>query len=122
MWILTLASKVLQESIKLSSFNEIHMELLYLLLERAYDAHLNQFEALIYFSAAVLMSATAGLSRAQTKEVNQLATAFIAVRIMVYLFAYNEQLSVVRSSVFWVGIAIVFNIFDISDGNQFVSK
>jgi uncharacterized MAPEG superfamily protein len=94
------------------------------LLERAYNAHLNHFEALIYFSAAVLLSMTAGLTPAQSGEVNKLATLFIVVRIAfngVYLVAFNEPLSIVRSSIFWMGMIIVLNIFEISGGNPFVN-
>ena len=95
------------------------------LLGRAFNAHVNHFEALIYFSAAVLLSMTAGLNPAQSAEVDKLANAFIAVRIMyngIYLVAFNEPLSFVRSAIFAVGFAIVFNIFDISGANPFLNK
>lgn len=135
-WMLTFASKVLQvvlsyvlvkdyDNAQHSYRTATKFTWRDRLLGRAYNAHLNHFEALIYFSAAVLMSTTAGLSATQSGEVNKLATLFIVVRIVfngVYLVAFNETLSIVRSSIFWMGMIIVFNIFEISGGNPFVNK
>ena len=87
------------------------------LIQRSYNAHLNHIEAFIGLSAAILMSLTSSLSVAATSEIHQLANAFIIIRIIyniVYIFAANEALSYIRSSVFLYGFLMNLKIFVLS--------
>ena len=92
------------------------------LVQRAYNAHLNHFEALVYFSVAVLMSASANLSKEMSAEVDQLANAFLVARALyqvAYLAAFNEPLSVIRSGIFALGVSISMNIMFLAGGKFF---
>lgn len=85
-------------------------------VQRAYNAHINQWEAFAGFSAAVLLVLQADQN---TLEVTRLANAFIFVRLIynfVYIFAFNTALSTIRSAVWLVGLAILVRIFTIGAG------
>jgi len=84
---------------------------------RAYNAHSNQWEAFIGFTAAVLLAI---INNIETKELQSLVNSFLLVRLLyniTYIFAFNEPLSFIRSSIFTVGIMITFSIFSLSVGN-----
>ena len=85
-------------------------------LVRAYNAHSNHWEAFTGFSVAV-MSALRLSPGSQTHELTILANAFIGVRLLynvVYIIAYNEPLSFLRSAVWFAGIVITLRIFTLS--------
>ena len=80
---------------------------------RAYNAHLNHFEALLGFSVAVFLALHAGLK----SEIVNLCNWFIHVRVLynvAYILAYNEPLSAIRSGLFTVGIVIMVRILMLS--------
>ena len=74
---------------------------------RAYAAHLNSFEAFPFFAAAVLAAAVAG---ADAALVNQLAIAFVVLRL-VYFGVYLANLATLRSLVWFAGMGCVITIF-----------
>lgn len=83
--------------------------------QRAFSAHQNQWEAFIGFAAAMLL-ALQRASTAQRAELTQLANAFLCIRVFynaVFVCAFNAPLSVVRSAVWAVGLAILLKIFSI---------
>jgi uncharacterized MAPEG superfamily protein len=83
---------------------------------------LNQIEAFIGFAVAILLAETTTLSTAQSAEIHQLANAFIFIRVLyniVYILAFNDAFAMIRSTIFAVGITIVFNILFIAGGNFF---
>jgi uncharacterized MAPEG superfamily protein len=84
-------------------------------VERAYNAHLNHWEAFTAFSIAMIL-AIVKASNARA-ELTLLGNAFLYVRVLynaVYVLAVNEPLSFVRSSVFFVGFVIIVRIFTIA--------
>ena len=92
------------------------------LIQRAYNAHQNSFEALTYFSAAVLMAAATNLSKDVSAEVDQLANAFLVARALyqvAYLAAFNEPLSIIRSATFGLAVSISVNIMFLAGGKFF---
>ena len=74
---------------------------------RAHAAHLNSFEALPFFAAAVIV---AHMLRGPQALVNVLAMIFIAARI-VYLICYLSDRASLRSAVWTVGFGAVLAIF-----------
>lgn len=86
---------------------------------RAYNAHMNQWEAFICFSSAVLLALVKNVA---SKELQKLTNAFLFVRLMYnmsYIVAFNEPLSMIRSTVFTIGVVIIFSIFSLSVGSIF---
>lgn len=86
-------------------------------VQRAFSAHQNQWEAFIGFSSAVILALN---SVKDTTELDILVNAFIFTRVMynvVYLLAFNAPLSVIRSVVWLTGITIIFRIFALSVGD-----
>lgn len=86
---------------------------------RAYNAHSNQWEAFIGFTAAVSLAL---INNIKTKELQSLTNAFLLVRLVYnvsYIIGYNVPLAVVRSSAFTLGIMITFQIFSLSVGSIF---
>lgn len=85
------------------------------LVQRAYNAHANQWEAFIGFSVATLFAYVTKTNG--NKEVIQLCNLFILIRLVyniVYILAFNIAFSVVRSSVWTLGIIAVFRMLLIS--------
>lgn len=89
------------------------------MVQRAYSAHSNHWEAFAGFSVAMLLAlqkAPAG----SAEELQMLANAFLVSRVAynaAYVLAFNEPLAVIRSSMFAIGLAIVVRIFTIAIGN-----
>lgn len=85
-------------------------------VQRAYNAHLNHWEAFTGFSVAMILALIrVGADRHQ--ELAVLGNAFLLVRVafnVVYIVAHNEPLSFVRSAVFGVGLVILVRIFTIA--------
>jgi uncharacterized MAPEG superfamily protein len=75
--------------------------------KRAYHAHLNHFEALPAFAAAVIIAHQA---RAPQGWVDALAVAFIAFRVA-YTWAYLADRATLRSLLWMGGIGCVFALF-----------
>ena len=88
-------------------------------VQRAYSAHSNHWEAFTAFSIAVLLAVVK--APGQRDELTMLANAFVHVRIIynvVYILAFNEPLSAIRSSVWTVGWVIILRIFTIAIGKM----
>ena len=80
------------------------------LIARAWAAHQNSWEAFIGFSAAVVMAV---VSKKEVPDFLLQCNAFLWIRalyILMYTFAFNAPLSVLRSASFIPGFAIVLNI------------
>jgi uncharacterized MAPEG superfamily protein len=85
---------------------------------RAWNAHMNSWEAFATFSAAVILAL---VSVGDSTQLRVLANAFVAVRFVynfVYVLAFNNALAVVRTAVFFVGLAIVLQIFALAAGEH----
>jgi uncharacterized MAPEG superfamily protein len=85
---------------------------------RAWNAHMNSWEAFATFSAAVILAL---VSVGDSTQLRVLANAFVAVRFVynfVYVLAFNNALAVVRTAVFFVGLAIVLQIFALAAGDH----
>ncbi len=83
-------------------------------VQRAFNAHQNQWEAFIGFSIAVILAL---INIKDTAELDILVNAFIISRVVynvVYVLAFNPPLSILRSVVWLTGISIVFRIFYLS--------
>jgi uncharacterized MAPEG superfamily protein len=92
-------------------------------IARARSAQDNSWEAFIGFTAAMLMALTANHTVVDPIELQQLANAFVFVRlayIVTYIFAFNAPLSGIRSAIWLVGLGIILKIFAISCGNIMV--
>jgi uncharacterized MAPEG superfamily protein len=74
---------------------------------RAYHAHLNHFEALPAFAAAVII---AHLAPAPQGSVDAIAVAFVAVRIA-YTGAYLADRATLRSLLWMAGMGCVVALF-----------
>ena len=74
---------------------------------RAHFAHLNAFEAFPFFAAAVL---AAMVTQADMARVTMLSIAFVVARVL-HGVAYIADVAVVRSLVWFAGIACVVGIF-----------
>jgi uncharacterized MAPEG superfamily protein len=74
---------------------------------RAHAAHLNSFEAFPFFAAAVL---AAIVTHADMQRVAMLSIAFVLARV-VYGLVYLWDVAVLRSLVWFVGLACVIAIF-----------
>ncbi len=75
--------------------------------KRAYQAHLNCFEAFPFFAAAVIV---AHLTHATQSLVDYLALAFIALRVL-YIWLYIADRATLRSLVWVGGLAICIALF-----------
>jgi uncharacterized MAPEG superfamily protein len=85
------------------------------LIQRAFAAHCNHWEAFTCFSVATILSMLK--APGQREELTLLANAFIHIRILytvIYVLAFNEPLAYVRTAVFAVGWAIIMRIFAIA--------
>jgi uncharacterized MAPEG superfamily protein len=83
-------------------------------VSRAYNAHLNNWEAFTGFAAAVLVALQA---KVESKTLTKLCNAFLVSRVaytLCYPLAFNFPLSVVRSGIFIAGISVVNKIFSLS--------
>ncbi|MGU7772052.1 MAPEG family protein [Burkholderia sp. MR1-5-21] len=74
---------------------------------RAQAAHMNAWEALALFTAALVVAWHAGAS---AHRVDQLAIAFVAIRI-VYTLLYLLNWAALRSLVWFAGMACVAGLF-----------
>mmetsp|Transcript_22220 Transcript_22220/g.24222 ORF Transcript_22220/g.24222 Transcript_22220/m.24222 type:complete len:173 (-) Transcript_22220:137-655(-) len=84
---------------------------------RAYAAHCNHWEAFTGFAVAVILAVLKAPE--QRQELTVLANAFVWVRVLynvVYVLAFNEPLSFVRSSVWTIGFVLIVRIFIIAVG------
>jgi uncharacterized MAPEG superfamily protein len=81
------------------------------MVQRAYNAHANSFEAFSVFTAAVLIALhTVG----DSERLRLLANAFVLVRAAyaaIYVFAFHTVLTPLRSGAFFVGLNLCFMIF-----------
>jgi uncharacterized MAPEG superfamily protein len=89
------------------------------LLQRAYSAHLNHWEAFIGFSSAVFLILLTGAAKTSSAraELTLLANAFVVIRVIynfVYLIAFNLPLSLIRSSVWFAGMVIIVKMFSLA--------
>jgi uncharacterized MAPEG superfamily protein len=75
--------------------------------KRAYHAHLNHFEAMPAFAAAVII---AHLCKAPQGWVDALAGAWVLLRV-VYTWAYLADRATLRSLVWMVALACVAGLF-----------
>lgn len=85
--------------------------------QRALNAHKNSWEAFISLSVAVLLALQQGKD---SPELQRIVNLFVFVRvayIFVYIIAYNEALSLIRSAVFAVGMILLVQIFTIGAGD-----
>ncbi len=92
------------------------------MVERAYSAHQNQWEAFTAFSVAALVAILKAPESLLNKEILILTNAFLLIRVIynfVYVIAFNTPLSLIRSSVWMVGGLIVVKIFLLSIGNVY---
>ena len=80
------------------------------LRRRAYAAHLNGFESFPLFAVAVLV---AQLTGADQGLVDRLAVGFVVLRIL-FTAAYYANLSLVRSALFALSLAVTIAIFTAS--------
>lgn len=92
-------------------------------VQRAFSAHSNHWEAFISFSVAVLLALFKGVDKREggREELTLLANAFIHVRLLynvVFVLAFNEPLSFIRSSVWTVGFVIILRIFTLAVGDS----
>ena len=81
---------------------------------RAYNAHANNWEALIGYSIPVIIILQQNIS---SNEINQLCNLFIGVRIaytILYPLAFAVPISIIRSGVFTIGFAIILKLFSIA--------
>jgi uncharacterized MAPEG superfamily protein len=74
---------------------------------RAWNAHINSFEALPFFAAGVILAEYRGA--AQT-WVDILALLFVIIRF-VYVYLYLENKAQLRSSVFSLGLLVTIALF-----------
>ena len=75
--------------------------------KRAWDAHLNSFESLPGFAAAVII---AHLVQAPQSQIDALALVWVAARIA-YLVFYLSDKSTLRSSAQFVSLGCVLGLF-----------
>lgn len=82
--------------------------------QRAYNAHANNWEAFIGYSVAVILIIQ---SKIKSIEIDQLCNLFILVRIaftIIYPLAFAVPLSMLRSSIFVLGLGIIVKLFVIA--------
>lgn len=79
--------------------------------KRAHAAQLNSFEAIPAFAAAVIIADIVGNATQTTMDV--LAVAYITTRLL-YMIFYLADLALLRSLVWFVGLAIVVSFFFVS--------
>ena len=77
---------------------------------RAHWAHQNHFEAFAPFAAAVIL---AEIAHASQSRIDQLAAAFVAIRVA-YTAAYLANAASVRSVIWMLGLACVVWLFILS--------
>jgi uncharacterized MAPEG superfamily protein len=77
------------------------------LAKRAWDAHLNSFESLPAFAAAVIIAHLAGAPQTQ---IDTLAVIWVLVRVA-YVGFYLADQSTLRSSAQFVSLACVIGLF-----------
>ncbi len=92
------------------------------MVERAYSAHENQWEAFTAFSVAVLVAILKAPESILNNEILILSNSFLWIRVIynfAYVIGFNTPLSCVRSSVWIVGGLIIVKIFLLSIGDIF---
>ena len=83
-------------------------------VSRAYNAHANNWEALLGYCIPVILILQKKIS---SNEINQLCNLFIGVRVIytvLYPLAFSVPISMIRSGVFTIGIAIILKLFSIA--------
>jgi uncharacterized MAPEG superfamily protein len=79
--------------------------------KRAHSAQLNSFEVTPAFAAAVIIAHIAG--NAELVTINVLAVLFITSRLL-YIICYLADWAVLRSLVWFVGMALIVSLFVVS--------
>ncbi|QJI31523.1 hypothetical protein HKK55_23420 [Pseudomonas sp. ADAK18] len=79
--------------------------------KRAHSAQLNSFEVTPAFAAAVIIAHVAG--NASLVTINVLAVLFITSRLL-YIICYLADWAVLRSLVWFVGLALIASFFFVS--------
>lgn len=80
-------------------------------VQRAWNAHLNHWEAFTGFAVAMILAL---IAVKDTTELTVLANAFILIRVAynaAYILAFNAPLSMIRSAIFVAGMVILVKIF-----------
>ena len=108
--LLTWKYDIINASYRTSSIGKWNIQI----VQRAYNAHANNWEAFTGYSVAVILIIQANI---KSVEINQLCNLFIIVRVaytLLYPLAFSVPLSMFRSSVFSVGIVIILRLFSIA--------
>ena len=79
--------------------------------KRAHSAQLNSFEVTPAFAAAVIIAHLAG--NAELVTINVLAVLFITSRLL-YIICYLADWAILRSLVWFVGMALIASFFFVS--------
>lgn len=79
--------------------------------KRAHSAQLNSFEVTPAFAAAVIIAHIAG--NAELVTINVLAVLFVTSRLL-YIICYLADWAVLRSLVWFVGMALIVSLFVVS--------
>lgn len=85
-------------------------------VQRAYNAHQNHWEAFTGFAIAMTLALTK-VSPDRHHELAVLGNAFLLQRVIfnaLYIVAFNEPLSFLRSAWFGVGMLLIVRIFTIA--------
>ena len=88
------------------------------MVQRAYNAHLNSWEAFTSFAAAVILALQLV---GDSKELLVLANAFVLVRFaytLIYIAAFNNVLALVRGGAFAIGFSLILQIFAMAAGEH----
>lgn len=88
------------------------------MVQRAWNAHMNSWEAFAGFTAAVLLALTVA---GDSTQLRVLANAFVIVRFaytLIYVGAFNDLLAIVRGGAFAVGLTLLLQIFAIGAGDN----
>ena len=85
---------------------------------RAWNAHMNSWEAFTAFSVAVILAlVTVG----DSNQLQVLANAFVLVRFaytLIYIIAFNDILAMIRGGAFAVGFTLILQILFLAAGDN----
>lgn len=88
------------------------------MVQRAWNAHMNSWEAFAGFTAAVLLALNVA---GDSPELRVLANAFVIVRFaytLIYIVAFNDLLALVRGGAFALGLSLLLQIFVVAAGDN----
>ena len=91
------------------------------MVQRAFNAHQNSWEAFAGFSVAVVLALQ---MVGDSPQLNMLANWFVLVRfayILIYIVAFNNALAMFRSAAWVVGLSIILQIFVLAAGDKWKS-